>query len=284
MKRRISITVGALLLLVVVATYFRPVSEPERVPVPETAAPVQAQRGSATGARSAGGGPGANPASLSADELRSTNLIAQLMKEGEEAPQLTSEQLRNLPGCQSAQRGELLGAFRISGDRNFLKEAREKFPNDPRVAFASLFKTDSSDERREWLDRFKQLAPDNSMPGYLAALDQLKAGQSDRAVEELAAAAGKSGFQDYSLDFMQSAEEAYRSAGYSDAEAKAIAASQLLLPHLAELRDLGRKLTDLSSSYRPAGDQESAQAALPMAVDLGRRLENPSGWNTLIRS
>jgi len=69
----------------------------------------------------------------------------------------------------------------------------------------------------------------------------------DRAVQEITAATGKQQFQDYTMDFLQNAEEAYRSAGYSEAEAKSIAATQLLLPDLKELRDLGRQMVSLAS-------------------------------------
>ena len=84
------------------------------------------------------------------------------------------------------------------------------------------------------------------------------------------------------MDFLQSAEEAYRAAGYSDAEAKAIASTQLPLPHLIELKQLGVKLGELANTYRQAGDEGSANTALQMALKLGQNLEQPSGWNTVI--
>jgi len=280
MKDKILIAAGAALLLILAAFYLRPVPGPtpiaEAPPSPAARAERRLPRLPAPRLT-----PSVAPSDPSPDDSRSTNLIARLMKEGE-APKLTPDQIESYLAANRRSVESLLAAFRVSGDKTFLKEAREKFPNDPRVAFASLFKTDSVEERREWLEHFKQAAPENSLAGYLSALDYFKAGQSDRAVEELGTAAGKTSFQDYSLDFMQSAEEAYRSAGYSEAEAKAIAATQLLLPHLSEFRDLGRKMVDLSNSYKQAGDQESAQAALQMATDLGKRLAQPSGWNTLI--
>jgi hypothetical protein len=278
MNARTVIIAGAV-LIVGAAIYFRPIPQPLPTTAPGATGASAGPRLPRRPAPPLANGPLASEPA--ADELRSTNLIARLMKDGE-APKLTPEQIDAYVTANRRNVESLLGAFYVSGDKMFLKEAREKFPNDPRVAFASVFKTDSAEERREWLERFKQSAPANTMPGYLSALDYFKAGQSDRAVEELSAVAGKAGFEDYSLEFLQTAEEAYRSAGYSDAEAKAISGTQLLLPHMAELRDLGRKLGELSGSYLAAGDQASAQAALQMAADLGRHLESPSGWNTLI--
>ena len=111
------------------------------------------------------------------------------------------------------------------------REAKERFGSDPRVQFTAVFNSDSPEERSQWLDQLKQAAPDNALPNYLRAFDDLKAGRTEQGVQELTAAAGKAGFEDYALDFIQSAEEAYRSAGCSEAEAKMIAGMGLPLPH-----------------------------------------------------
>lgn len=91
---------------------------------------------------------------------------------------------------------------------------------------------------------------------------------------ELIAASGKQEFKDYTLDRHQDDEEAYLAAGYSVAEAKTIPAFELLLPQLAEVKQLGRNLVELANSYRQAGDPASAQAALQMAANLGQRYGN----------
>jgi hypothetical protein len=70
---------------------------------------------------------------------------------------------------------------------------------------------------------------------------------------------------------VQDDEEAYRSAGYSVAEAKIIPSMQLLLPQLAQMKELSQNLTELAKSYRQAGDESSAQAVLQMAAKLGQR-------------
>ena len=121
------------------------------------------------------------------------------------------------------------------------------------------------------MDRLKQSDPANALPNYLSALDAFKAGQTDQAVRELTSASGKQQFQDYSMDFLQNAEEVYRLAGYSEAEAKTIAATQLLLPDLSQLRRLGRNMVDLANSYRQSGDAASAETALQMGTSLGQR-------------
>jgi len=159
----------------------------------------------------------------------------------------------------------------------------QKYPNDPQVDFEAAIRKDVSPaERRQWLDNLKQSAPDNALANYLSALEHFKAGQSDQAVQDLVAASGKQQFQDYSLDRIQDDEEAYRAAGYAVAQAKIVATSGLLLPQLAQMRDLGRNMVDLANSYRQGGDEASAQAALQMAVNLGRRYGEGAAGEMLI--
>jgi hypothetical protein len=165
-----------------------------------------------------------------------------------------------------------MAAFRITHDPALLAEAMQKYPNDPHVDFEAAFKSDATpEERRQWLNAFEQSAPGNALANYLSALDYFKAGQSDQAVQEITAASGKQGFQDYSVERVMDDDEAYLAAGYSIAEAKVLATSQLLLPQLAQVKQLGLDLIDLSQSYQQGGDADSAQGALQMALALGQR-------------
>ena len=206
------------------------------------------------------------------DKARTTNLITRL-SHGEQPPKLTAEQVEPYLAANHRNSASLLAAFRATGDTAFLEEAMQKYPNDPRVNFAAIFKPGSSpEERREWLDNFKQSDPNNSLANYLSAHDYFKSGQTDQALREISAAAAKSGWQDYSLNFVQDAEEAYRAAGYSEADAKTVASMSLLLPHLAELKQTGRDLADAANSYRQSGDTASAQAALQMDIRLGQQM------------
>src|SRR5213595_1641724 len=126
-----------------------------------------------------------------------------------------------------------MAAFHATDDRTFLQEAMEKYPADPRLDYVAWFRSQSPEERRQWLEAFKQSAPDNACANYLSAREYFKSGQNNQAVQELLVAATKP-IQDYSLDFVQNAEEAYRAAGYSDAEARVISTSALPFPQLGE--------------------------------------------------
>ena len=210
------------------------------------------------------------------EDLQPTKLYARFK---DKAPKLTAEQVEAYLKANGRKALSLLAAYRTSGDPALLQEAMEKYPNDPQVAFEAAFDKDlSPEQRRQWLNAFEQAAPDNALANYLSALDYFKAGQTDQAVEELIAASGKAQFQDYGLDRVQDDEEAYLAAGYSEAEAAAIATQSLLLPHLQPLRELGRDfLVPLANSYQQVGDEESAQAALQMGLNLGQRLNGSAG-------
>ena len=134
------------------------------------------------------------------------------------------------------------------------------------------FQTPSPAERRQWLEAFKQSAPQNALPNFLSALDYFRAGQADKAVQELNAAAVKPQFQDYSADFVQNDEEAWEAAGYSVAEAKTAASMLLVLPHLGAMKELSQDIASLAASYGQTGDAASAQAALQAGLSLGQRL------------
>ncbi len=214
-------------------------------------------------------------------EWQSTNLIARLQR-GEPAPRLTPEQAESYLNQNHRTAASLLAAFRATGDRKLLEEATAKFPNDPQVAFTAAYASGTSpEERRQWLDAFKQSAPDNSLADYLSAADHFKAGQNDLAIQELTAAAGKTRFQDYTWDFLQNEEEAYRAAGYSESEARIIPSMALLLPQLLELKQLNGQMVDLATAYRQTGDESSARAALEMDIVLGQRLAGPENTSLL---
>jgi RNA polymerase sigma factor (sigma-70 family) len=189
---------------------------------------------------------------------------------------LTSEQVEAYLKASGRNAASLLAAFRTSGDPVLLKEAMEKFPNDPQVAFEAVAAGNlSPDEQRQWLNAFEKAAPDNALANYLSALNDFNSGQTEQALQEMAAAAGKS-FQDYTLSRMQADEEAYMAAGYSIVDAEAQATSQLLLPQLAQFKQLSEDTMQLAAAYNQAGDSSSARSVLQMAANLGQCYASPS--------
>ncbi|MGA2138949.1 MAG: sigma-70 family RNA polymerase sigma factor [Verrucomicrobiia bacterium] len=219
------------------------------------------------------------PSALATEDLQPTNLY--LYARLDKPPKLTAEQVESYLKANRRNAASLLAAYRTTGNPALLEEAMQKYPNDPQVDFEAVFKNDATpEERRQWLDAFKQSAPDNALANYLSAFSYFKAGQTDQAVQEFIAASDKPQFQDYRLDRYQDDEEAYLTAGYSVAEANVLASEQLLLPFLSPLKvEVRDYLVPLANSYRQVGDEESAQAALQMGVNLGQRfdVDGPAG-------
>src|ERR1019366_2017117 len=63
----------------------------------------------------------------------------------------------------------LLAAFRVSGDKAYLREAATNFPNDPAVQFATIAFDVFPEQRRQWLEAFKGASPNNAVAWYLSA-------------------------------------------------------------------------------------------------------------------
>ena len=214
------------------------------------------------------------------EDLQRTNVYARFK---DKPPKLTGEQVEAYLKANGRKASSLLAAYRTSGDPALLKEAMGKYPNDPQVAFEAVSDKDLSPEQhRRWLNLFEQSAPDNPLANFLSALDYFNAGQIDQGIGELTAAAGKQTLKNYTLDRWKDDEDAYLSAGYSVAEAKFLATSELSLPQLAPIKQLGQDLVDLANAYSKTGDQASAQAALQMAMDLGQHYVSASPGDAMI--
>ncbi len=210
------------------------------------------------------------------------SLINRLAHEGIGPPDLSLAQVESYLKANGCSAVSLIAAYRVTNDEAPLREALERYPTDPKVCFAGYHRCPYdiqrpvAAEQRQWLEAFKDLTPDNPLGSYLLAREYFKAGQTDQAVQELQASIGKSKFDDYSAEFTQSAEEAWRAAGYSDAEAMVFASTGLRTQHITELRFLGKNLIQLANDYRQAGDQASAQATLQIALTLGQQLDQPA--------
>jgi len=208
------------------------------------------------------------PNASSTEGLPSTNLYARL--KGKDL-KLTPEQVESYLKANRRSATSLLAACSATGDPALREEAMQKYPHDPQVDLDAASKKDASpEERRQWLDAFKESAPENALANYLSALDYFKAGQTDQAVREIVAASDKPQFQDYRTDRIQALEEVL-SAACPVAEAEALAMyNTTLQPAPGSLRELGHDMIDLANSYRQAGDEASAQAALQIAANLGQ--------------
>ena len=214
-----------------------------------------------------------------------TNRIVSWLS-GRSLPHIDTAQAEAYVQKQQRRPESLLAAWQASNDRAFLREAMEKHPHDRRVALAAAFQPGSTKatgdavEPRQRLDAFKKAAPANALADYLSAHDYFKTGQTELAEKEVRAGASKP-MSDYALEFIENTQEAYQSAGYSEAEALALAMGSLLMPHLAQLRDLGAQLTGRAEHYRASGDTASADKMLHAVRSIGAQLDETNSLTIL---
>jgi hypothetical protein len=168
----------------------------------------------------------------------------------------------------------LVAAFNVTSDKELLREAARRFPENAFVLATVLANDVLPDQRRELIERLKEVSPENALANYLSARDYLKNQQADLALREFTEGSSKNGFQDFSVERIQGLEEIYLSASYSAAEAKALAMTSLKVPSVAELRELGREMSKLEGQYAAAGDAASAEMVarlgLSLAADITR--------------
>ena len=124
-------------------------------------------------------------ATLVQEDLQFTNLYSRFTNA---EPKLTAAQVEAYLKANRTNAASLLAAYRTSGDKALLKEAMEKYPNDPQVALEAIFDKDlSPEQQRQWLNTFEKSAPDNALANYLSAYNYFNSGQIDQGIQELIA-------------------------------------------------------------------------------------------------
>jgi hypothetical protein len=216
-----------------------------------------------------------------------TNAIAAGDEEEPPFMKLSGEQLAAYLSKYSRNAESLITAFEECRDPALLKEAAERFPNDPRVQMAVLMwdsvdKNLSVEERTLWLDRFKKEAPDNMLANTLSALDKFNNGRKDLAVAELQKGNNKARLSGYNSERIQSLEEMYLTAGLSPVEAKEQATHSILLPLEAKMKSIAVQLAEMQKNYLAAGDAASAAQVAALGATLGRRWTDPNSSPLLI--
>ena len=168
-----------------------------------------------------------------------------------------------------------------SSDKEFLREAAQRYPSNALVLACVLSNDALPAQRRDLIEQFKQVSPDNPLVNYLSARDYSKNQQPDLALKEFAEASSKNGFCDFTVERVQGLEQVYLDAGYSAAEAKALAMTSVQIPILSQLRELGRDMSTLERQYVGASDSASAETLARMGMGFADNLTR-AGANGLL--
>ena len=229
--------------------------------------------------RNSAGVPGGG---VSTNNLTPWQLTLLRLQSGE-TPALPREKVEDYVERCKRDAPSLLAAYRLTRDKSYLTEAAQSHPNDPRIQIAML--GDASlppDQRAQWLEGLKQSAPDNALGNYLSAADLFKAKQPVRALQELAAAAGKARFDDYATADIQATEELLLLAGRSPVEAKGTAFAGTLLPHLQSLTAVAKEMAALERDHLTRGDTASAEALANLGLSIARQISTGPSRGILI--
>jgi hypothetical protein len=194
---------------------------------------------------------------------------------------LSPEQIEAFLSKRGTNAETLLAAFNATGDKAFLRQAVELFPDSAFVLASVLAQDALPEQRSDLLAKFKELSPDNPLANYLSARDHLKQQHPDLALKEFQEAAAKNGFHDFTVERIQGLEEMYLAVGYSAAEAKALAMTSVHLPAVGQMRELGREMSRLQQQYANAGDGASAELLAKMGVALANDISGSSARSLL---
>jgi len=200
-------------------------------------------------------------------------------------PKIPREKVEDWLAKHNRNAMSLLAAFRALGDMNYLNEAATNFPNNPQVELAVLAHDEFPQDRRKWLDLFKNSSPSNSLANYLSAQDYFKNGNPDAAVQELQAASGKSQFDSFETESRLDAEDLHSFSGKSQLESSRSAMVDIagdFRPQLATFKRLGQGIGDLQKQYLDSGDASSAAQLAQMGLAFGNQIESGDSGKYLV--
>lgn len=173
---------------------------------------------------------------------------------------------------------ELIAAQAVLGDHRYLREAAESHPDDPRLQFWILANRVLPDERREWLQSFKEADPDNALANYLAAEEAFRSNDVDAGLAELRAAAAK-GYRDYSDDLRGEVAELYSATEQFDPDlVRYASASVSTAPHVEQVQALAERLIQYQQSLVAEGHDEAAAEVAALGLEM---VETVAGGSAL---
>lgn len=202
------------------------------------------------------------------------NIFERINEGDKKLPMLSVEQAEAFLQRNKTNAESLLTAFRVTNDTNYLRQAAEKFPNDPTVIMKALGHNLFPDDRRAWIDQLKKVDPDNAIPSYMSAREHFDKKEYQAAFQDIVDGANKPAFTDYYNEQVLSLEDIYLNAGHTPAEAKALAMAATEIPHLREMRDTAHDMADLIHQYQQSGDSASAQTLIQHGLALATRLQS----------
>lgn len=199
--------------------------------------------------------------------------------------QVAMEQVEAWLASRGRDAAGLVGAWDITGNEALLMEAAERFPGDPRVCVAMIWKLlENGGDASEWVDRLVAAEPQSPGALYLRAAEQHKAGASEEAIATLKGAVALSGKVDLHLrDRMVTVREAALAsgAGVKDAAMLSIFGPLSRGGGAPYLNGGHRVVADGIKSAVAAGDAEEVTALAGISLGMANQMASSPAPNLL---
>lgn len=193
---------------------------------------------------------------------------------GGKPPEISAEQISAFLESNRRSPSALLAASRVANNIEFLREAAKAAPGDRNVQLELAIRGTTPEEKREALNRYRELEPNNSYGDYLAALMDFQQGRTEDALASLAAADKHSEYRIPTADLRQPSEDLYLSAGLTPVEAKAAAMFLQPTVYLAPISQLANYLANVNPLGVLNRDEATSGSLLQSVPGLMRKLSS----------
>lgn len=193
---------------------------------------------------------------------------------GGKPPEISAEQINAFLESNRRSPSALLAASRVANNIEFLREAAKATPGDRNVQLELAVRGTTPEEKREALDRYRALEPNNSYGDYLAALLDFQQGRTEDALASLAAADKHSDYRIPTAELRQPSEDLYLSAGLTPVEAKAAAMFLQPTVYLAPISQLANYLANVNPLGVLNRDEAAGSRLIEAVPGLMRKLSS----------
>lgn len=211
--------------------------------------------------------------SRSAAATGDSRTVAEALRTG--IPELSNLEIESFVESRKRSAVSLIAAFYLAGDRSWLEEAADRFPDDPEVACAMLASGEAGEERSVWIERLKRNDPENATAHMYAALGRFDEGDPAAALDELRAMK-ESRRQDFFLGNLRDEfSDAYRFAGHGSVLSDLAGSFAVPIP-AKDLMRLNKQVASAMQSAHAVGDDNLVSELGETAILSAKRF-SPNG-------
>lgn len=249
--------VGMAVLAVVILLWMWMSDRPEKAEVSKVAAPAK------TAAVSTGTGVKTNqPSALPAMSKPET-------------PPAAENLIENYLTKYGRDARRLLQAFRASKNKDYLKEALARYPDDPMVLFhCVLYDAEPTKERKALLERLQKLLPDDAVPCYLLGEQLLQEGDREGALKLLFEAGLKPTANNYVSERVSDGQEFLVFSGFSPDDALGVSSVNVEMRLMTPMRNLMNMVQDIYMNIAATEDRDKSARTWALAgVSLAQNMQ-----------